>query len=118
LLVKGTVEDFCQKVITRAVAQRKVALAGGGPTTNGGKDKQVALDVPPAIFALAYPGGVRMGAIAGKLTPGSGIVASIGGAAAQEFGDETGASEAVQTAYTLRRAPVLIGHGVSTDICC
>jgi hypothetical protein len=39
LLANETVEDFCLKAITRALAQRKAALASDRTTTTGGKNK-------------------------------------------------------------------------------
>jgi len=39
LLANETVEEFCLKAIARAVAQRKAALAGDGPTTGTRKDE-------------------------------------------------------------------------------
>ena len=56
-----------------------------------------------------------MGGVAGALTPGSGIVGATGGVVAQEFDGKAGACEVVQTAYSLQRAPMLIGHDVSSD---
>jgi hypothetical protein len=55
LLAKTTVKDVCLRAIARAVDQGKTALAGDGPTTNGGRDESEGGDVPPSILAPVTP---------------------------------------------------------------
>jgi len=60
--------------------------------------------------------GLRIDMIARDLALDLGVVAPVIGVAAQEFGGEAGAFEAIQVIDRLRRAPILCRHGVSSRL--